>query len=305
MEDNVVVQETKAEEVNTEETTMPGTVEESYKSGSVQYIDSREVAEMVEKAHKDLMRDIRRYCKQMEEINQRNLALSDSDPKRNLALSDFFIESSYRVDGQNRPYLCYKVTKKGCEFIAHKLTGQKGTEFTARYINRFHEMEEQIAAPGLTGENAGKLLAEIQTQNDLLQKQMALFGGMCEQITNMKEQIANLKEQITEQGSGRQTVSDNPFSKESCLYADRRQTLDKMATRIAELRRTDKMRILHLLYREIDTRYNISLDAYKSVLQSETGKRYNMLDVIIRHDWIYEAAEEMCQDAIERYSLFG
>lgn len=37
---------------------------------------------------------------------------------------------------------CFMVTKKGCEFIAHKLTGQKGTEFTARYINRFHEMEE-------------------------------------------------------------------------------------------------------------------------------------------------------------------
>ncbi len=40
---------------------------------------------------------------------------------------------------------CYLVTKKGCEFIAHKLTGQKGTEFTARYINRFHEMEDEIS----------------------------------------------------------------------------------------------------------------------------------------------------------------
>lgn len=32
----------------------------------------------------------------------------------------------------------------GCEFIAHKLTGVKGTEFTAKYINRFHEMEDTI-----------------------------------------------------------------------------------------------------------------------------------------------------------------
>ena len=38
--------------------------------------------------------------------------------------------------------LCYRITKKGCEFIAHKLTGTKGTIFTARYINRFHEMED-------------------------------------------------------------------------------------------------------------------------------------------------------------------
>lgn len=40
------------------------------------------------------------------------------------------------------PLPCYRITKKGCEFIAHKMTGQKGTEFTARYINRFHEMQD-------------------------------------------------------------------------------------------------------------------------------------------------------------------
>ncbi len=44
------------------------------------------------------------------------------------------------MNNQIRP--CYRITKKGCEFIAHKLTGTKGTIFTARYINRFHEMED-------------------------------------------------------------------------------------------------------------------------------------------------------------------
>ena len=47
-------------------------------------------------------------------------------------------------DKSNRQKPCYLVTKKGCEFIAHKLTGVKGTEFTAKYINRFHEMEDTI-----------------------------------------------------------------------------------------------------------------------------------------------------------------
>lgn len=40
---------------------------------------------------------------------------------------------------------CYRITKKGCEFIAHKLTGTKGTIFTARYINRFHEMQDILS----------------------------------------------------------------------------------------------------------------------------------------------------------------
>ena len=96
------------------------------------YIDSREVAEMVGKEHKELLRDIRRYCEQLAESK--------------IALGDFFSESTY-TDANNQRRPCYLVSKKGCEFIAHKLTGIKGTEFTAKYINRFHEMEEEIQNP--------------------------------------------------------------------------------------------------------------------------------------------------------------
>lgn len=93
------------------------------------YIDSREVAEMVDKEHNKLMRDIRTYIEQLAQSK--------------IGHGDFFIESTYKdANNQSRP--CFLVTKKGCEFIAHKLTGIKGTEFTAKYINRFHEMEDVI-----------------------------------------------------------------------------------------------------------------------------------------------------------------
>ena len=84
---------------------------------------------MVEKTHANLLKDIRRYCKQLGEVN--------------IDFSDFFKESTYCTE-QKKELPCYDVTKKGCEFIAHKLTGVKGTAFTARYINRFHDMEETI-----------------------------------------------------------------------------------------------------------------------------------------------------------------
>lgn len=101
-----------------------------------QKITSMEVAEMVGKEHKELLRDIRKYCEQMEESNK-------NSNERKIALVDFFTESTYTdKKGEIRP--CYQVTKKGCEFIAHKLTGTKGTEFTAKYINRFHDMEDSI-----------------------------------------------------------------------------------------------------------------------------------------------------------------
>lgn len=95
-------------------------------------LTSVEVAEMVGKPHNDLMKDIRRYTSQFNEGN--------------ISHVEFFTENTYLdKKGQERP--CYLVTKKGCEFIAHKLTGVKGTEFTAKYINRFHELEEHVQKP--------------------------------------------------------------------------------------------------------------------------------------------------------------
>ena len=95
-------------------------------------ITSLEVADMVGKPHNDLMKDFRRYTSQFNEGN--------------ISHVEFFTENTYLdKKGQERP--CYMVTKKGCEFIAHKMTGVKGTEFTAKYINRFHEMEDVIQKP--------------------------------------------------------------------------------------------------------------------------------------------------------------
>lgn len=62
--------------------------------------------------------------------------------------SDYFIKSTY-VSKQNKEMPCYNVTRKGCEFLAHKFNGKKGIEFTARYIERFHQMEEMLKS-GIT-----------------------------------------------------------------------------------------------------------------------------------------------------------
>lgn len=95
-----------------------------------QKITSIEVAEMVGKDHNKLLRDIREYCEQLSQSK--------------IGQSDFFEESERKTE-RGKTYPCYLVTKKGCEFIANKLTGVKGTEFTAKYINRFHDMEDSIA----------------------------------------------------------------------------------------------------------------------------------------------------------------
>lgn len=95
-----------------------------------QTIDSREVAEMVDKEHKYLMRDIKRYTQIL--------------TGEKISPVEFFVESTYKdAKGETRP--CYRITKKGCEFIGHKIRGEKGVVFTARYINRFHEMQDILS----------------------------------------------------------------------------------------------------------------------------------------------------------------
>lgn len=118
-------------------------------------ISSVEVSEMVGKEHSKLLRDIRNYIEQLAEAK--------------IGSGDFFTESKYKdANNQDRP--CYLVTKKGCEFIAHKMTGVKGTEFTAKYIDRFHEMEDAIKAHIPTGQEL-IALAVVEAQRMLAQKE--------------------------------------------------------------------------------------------------------------------------------------
>lgn len=58
---------------------------------------------------------------------------------------DYFIKSVY-IDKKGEERSCYKVTRLGCDFLANKFNGEKGIIFTAKYVKRFHEMEEAIKA---------------------------------------------------------------------------------------------------------------------------------------------------------------
>jgi Rha family phage regulatory protein len=120
-------------------------------------LDSRQVAKMVNKRHDNLIRDIDTYVNQMEEANKITTS--------NLRTSDYFIKSKY-LGGNGEKRHCYKITKMGCDFIAHKMTGIKGTAFTATYIKLFYKMED-------------KLKLELQAKED--------FKEMTDAIKKVKE----------------------------------------------------------------------------------------------------------------------
>ena len=104
-----------------------------------QKLDSREVAEMMEISHTNLLQKID--------------GINEDFRKMNIQFSKYWEESSYQVVGQTRSYRCFLITKRGCEFLAHKTTGTKGNLFTDRYMDRFAEMEQQLQAINPVGLN--------------------------------------------------------------------------------------------------------------------------------------------------------
>lgn len=135
------------------------------KKNNERTITSLEVAEMVEKQHKELLRDIRTYIEYLKQANEETEELGE----RKIALTDFFIESTY-LSEQNKILPCYDITRKGCEYIATKLTGVKGAVFTAKFINRFHDMEEQIKSnvlPMTYRDAVAQLLESLDREEEL------------------------------------------------------------------------------------------------------------------------------------------
>ena len=66
--------------------------------------------------------------------------------KSKIAFSKYWTESRYK-DSTGKSNREYQITKRGCEFLAHKTTGTKGNLFTDRYMDAFEKMKEVIEKP--------------------------------------------------------------------------------------------------------------------------------------------------------------
>ena len=110
-------------------------------------ISSREVAEMMDYNHKDILRKIDNLNKELGVAQ--------------ISSTQYWIESTYVHEQNKMTYREYQVTKKGCELIAHKTEGQKGVLFTVRYMDKFEEMENKLQKqlPGTYIEALEQLLA--------------------------------------------------------------------------------------------------------------------------------------------------
>lgn len=162
--------------------------------------DSREVAEMVGKRHGDLLESIRGYIKHLTNGKFRSL--------------DFFIESEY-VDskGENQP--CYLLTRKGCDMVANKMTGEKGVLFTAAYVTKFEEMERatrnQFDTSQLSPETQLLLkLSQSIANNEIEQKKLQ------QAVIETKEEVQAIREVVEIRPSESWRNETNKLIKKIC-----------------------------------------------------------------------------------------
>ena len=237
-------------------------------------ITSMEVAQMIEKDHAKLLRDIHRYINQIEKINETKIGQSK------IGFTDFFIESTYTTS-QNKIQPCYNITHKGCEFIANKLTGIKGTEFTARYVIRFHELEE--------GSTINSLISTMKTISDT----------MLEIQKSTNERLDRLENSLKET----QSVQPQQLPKKKWSYWS-----TKMYPKYQLL--TDYFHITHKelyknLYRELQNTYpdidlNQEIDDY--CYENKLESAYT-LDVIEHNLTLRKLFESIVDNLLEKYNL--
>ena len=232
-------------------------------------IDSREVAEMIDIQHKDLLEKIRGYMTHLTSGKFRPL--------------DFFVESTYQdAKGEERP--CYLLTRKGCDMVANKLTGEKGVLFSAAYINRFHEMEQ---APTMT--------------------QAQLLAAIAQQAADQEQRVLALQNRTESVERRLETVKDTLVVRESERW---RETINRNLGQIVKTRGLDHQSVRSESYQVLEDRARCDLASrvrnLKTRLEDSGATKtkiesVNKLDVIESDPKLKEIYTAIVKEMTSRY----
>lgn len=152
-----------------------------------QTITTLEIAEMMGMEHKTLLRKLEGRQDRGHHVKGYIEILGQNQ----MVPSDFFIKSTW-VNAQNKEMPCYKVTKLGCEFLANKFTGEKGVLFTAKYIKRFHEMEDMLksgAKPVLEDFESKSYTPKVPMVSDWYERNKGRMERMCNKAGNTRKYL--------------------------------------------------------------------------------------------------------------------
>lgn len=152
-----------------------------------QTITTLEIAEMMGMEHGKLLRKLEGRQERGRHIKGYVEILNEAQ----MGVVDFFEKYTYK-DGKGEIRPCYKVTKLGCEFLANKFTGEKGVLFTAKYIKRFHEMEDMlkaVAKPVLEDFENKSYTPKVPMVSDWYERNKGRMERMCNKSGNNRKYL--------------------------------------------------------------------------------------------------------------------
>ena len=204
-------------------------------------IDSREVAEMMNKRHSEIL----------EYINGSNKIVGIIPTLLNggLCSASYFIESNYK-DASGKTNKCYLVTKMGCELLGNKQQGEKGILFTAKYVERFNIMERSIEENKIL--IANKEIEELKDTVNELKKATEEAKKHYKPSHKTKLDYSKLIKALTENEEEYQMLKESTFAvlgitkwEETCIAdSDKITKTIKQISKLLELRKFKQLELL-------------------------------------------------------------
>lgn len=204
-------------------------------------IDSREVAKMTGKEHKELIRSIRKFTGILTSANLRSL--------------DYFIPSEY-LDAKKEMRPCFFLTKIGCDMIANKMTGTQGVLFTAAYVKEFEQMQHELHSPA------------VLTEKEQLKAAMRLSLESSEEIEVIKGEVVELRGMV-----------ENQITLDSGEQRRLQKAVAERVYKLEGKDRVIQSRLFREIYREIKDRFGVS--SYKDVKRQELQSAIRFVDAFI------------------------
>ena len=223
------------------------------KGETIYTIDSREVAEMLGKEHKHVLQYI--------EGNKDIVGIKPTLESQGLDYQKYFIPSTYKAG--TREYKCYLVTKMGCELIGNKQQGEKGILFTAKYVERFNEMEKKL-------EEISKPKAYIVNKP---QEELECFE-MISNILHFNDSSKLLGVRSICEKYGMETSYLPVYTKSKGILKSATELLRKYNIQIST-RKFNKIMIDKGLLREVErksTKDNTKIKKFKNLVNTEFGE---------------------------------
>lgn len=245
-------------------------------------ISSREVAIMMEKRHDHLLRDIKKHTTILEKVTEPNFGVSD-----------LWILSSYK-DKTGRSLKEYQITKKGCEFLAHKTTGEKGDLFTIRYMDKFEEMEL-----------AQQQTIDMTELSPSLQTFKQIFDTMVEQEIKQKQMEKDIEGIKTSLDGIQNLIS---LSKDNWRH-DVKDIINKIAYKTGVKHKV----VWDEVYNELQTRFGVNLNtrlknrknnAINNGMSKSKAEKINKLDIIDEDKSLVEGLLIVTKDLALKYNIY-